>query len=212
MARAWAGSTRPSACSPTQRTVRPRVRLAWALAFAAVAFVGQPPAAQGQTFGANDAPFLNLVGDLEGPAGFGDVYDRVPFLPPAALDAMTIGQVLHYQRDILEDGTVSSAVARYQFLHDTLVALVDRLDLHEDLVFDGEVQTYLARHLMARCGFYDPNVDVGPLGDCLAGIWAALPVLTGPSMGRSAYEGIAGNKALVTPETVRQVLADRFSW
>jgi len=189
-----------------------RPRGLWALVAAAALALCAPHVAGAQTFGANDAPFLNLVGDLEGPAGFGDVYDGVPFLPPAALDAMTIGQVLHYQRDILEDGTVSSAVARYQFLHDTLVALVDRLDLHEDLVFDGEVQTYLARHLMAGCGFYEPSVEVDALGDCLAGIWAALPLLSGPEAGRSVYEGIAGNKALIDPETVRQVLADRFAW
>lgn len=165
-----------------------------------------------QDFGANDAPFLNLVGDVEGPRGFGDVYGGAPFFPEKALDTMTIGQVLAYQRDLRAAGTVSSAVARYQFIHTTLSSLVDRLELDTNLVFDGEVQTYLARHMMRDCGFYDRTTPLPALGDCLAHVWAALPLLSGPYAGRSAYHGIAGNAALLDPSTVRTVLMNRFSW
>jgi len=74
------------------------------------------------------------------------------------------------------------------------------------------VQTFLARALMAECGFYDTNRDLLALGDCLAGVWAALPVVSGPGRGRSAYAEDGLNRALVAPETVLAVLDSRFVW
>lgn len=171
-----------------------------------------PIGAYAQSFGANDAPFLNMVGDLEGPRGFGDIYGAAPFFPEQPLDTMTLEEVLSYQRDLRSAGTVSSAVARYQFIHTTLSGLVERLDLDTGLVFDGEVQTYLARHMMHDCGFYERSTPTPALGDCLAKIWAALPLMTGPYAGRSAYQGIAGNNALIDPASVRTVLDARFAW
>jgi hypothetical protein len=163
-------------------------------------------------FGANDVDFLNMMGDLEAPDGFGDVFGGVPALPSEALEAMTIGEVLDYQRRIQALGTQSSAVGRYQFIHDTLARLVNELGISPDLVFDGEVRTFLARVRMSDCGFYDPATPSGALGNCLAGTWAALPLLEGPRRGQSAYEGDGLNHALVNPATVVAVLDSRFTW
>lgn len=166
----------------------------------------------GAGFGANDVDFLNMMGNVEGPDGFGDVFLSVPLLPPERLEEMTVGEVLAYQRQIRALGTASSAVGRYQFIHVTLQRLVVELGVSPDLVFDSEVQTFLARALMADCGFYEPTRASSVLADCLAGVWAALPVVTGPRRGLSAYAEDGFNRALVAPEAVLAVLDSRFVW
>ena len=45
--------------------------------------------------------------------------------------------------------------------------------------------------------------------NCLAGIWAALPLVSGPNQGRSAHHGVAGNRALTRPQTVLALLAGK---
>ena len=163
-------------------------------------------------FGANDVAFLNLMGDLEGPRGFGTVSDFVPLLPESALTDMTLHDVLAYQRRIRALGTISSAVGRYQFIYPTLLRLVSDQGISETLIFDEEVQTYLARYLMHDCGFYDRHTDLLTLGNCLAGVWAALPLVSGPMRGQSAYAGDGINRAFATPEVVLNVLEQRFDW
>jgi hypothetical protein len=176
------------------------------------ALLGGADPTMAQSYGANDAAFLNLVGDLEGPGGFNTVYNGAPIAPPKPIDTMTIAEILAYQEDLRAAGTQSSAVARYQIIYDTLSEAVDTLDLHTGLVFDSEIQTYMARHFMDRCGFYDPETPIPALGDCLARVWAALPLFTGPYAGRSAYEGIGDNKALTSVGRVQTVLENRFRW
>ncbi|TQM89979.1 hypothetical protein [Roseinatronobacter monicus] len=170
-------------------------------------------ARDGQTsFAANDVEFLNLMGNLEGPRGFGTISDFAPALPDRPLTEMTLAEVLDYQREIRALGTISSAVGRYQFIYLTLRDLVETHGISDSLVFDGEVQTYLARFLMHQCGFFDhatPNVQ---LANCLAGVWAALPLVSGPERGQSAYAADGVNKAFTTPETVLDVLGRRFEW
>ncbi|TQM90100.1 hypothetical protein BD293_4020 [Roseinatronobacter monicus] len=100
----------------------------------------------------------------------------------------------------------------YQFIYLTLRDLVETHGISDSLVFDGEVQTYLARFLMHQCGFFDhatPNVQ---LANCLAGVWAALPLVSGPERGQSAYAADGINKAFAAPETVLDVLGRRFKW
>lgn len=170
-------------------------------------------ARDGQTsFAANDVEFLNLMGNLEGPRGFGTISDFAPALPGRPLTEMTLAEVLDYQREIRAMGTVSSAVGRYQFIYLTLRDLVETHGISDNLVFDGEVQTYLARFLMHHCGFYDPATPEGQLANCLAGVWAALPLVSGPERGQSAYAADGVNKAFTAPETVLDVLGRRFAW
>lgn len=182
-------------------------------AFGAVLILAAAPAAAEQGgFTANDVDFLNMMGNLEGPRGFGTVSDFVRTAPPAEIDEMRIGDVLSWQRAIRARGVQSSAVGRYQFIHVTLLEIVQDHGISADMVFDGEVQTFLARLLMDACGFYDPDTPIDTLGNCLAGRWAALPRLAGPGAGRSAYHGDGLNHHLVSAETFRNVLQNRFLW
>lgn len=163
-------------------------------------------------FAANDVGFLNLMGNLEGPLGFGTISGFAPALPDRPLTEMTLAEVLEYQREIRAMGTISSAVGRYQFIYLTLRDLVETHGISDSLIFDAEVQTYLARFLMHQCGFFDratPNVQ---LANCLAGVWAALPLVGGPGRGQSAYAADGVNKALTTPAIVLDILDRRFQW
>ncbi|WP_142079400.1 hypothetical protein [Roseinatronobacter monicus] len=164
------------------------------------------------SFAANDVEFLNLMGNLEGPRGFGTVTDFAPALPARPLTEMTLAEVLVYQREIRSMGTISSAVGRYQFIYLTLRDLVETHDISDALVFDAEVQTYLARFLMHQCGFYARDTPVLQLGNCLASVWAALPLVSGPLRGESAYSEDGINKAFVSPDVVIEVLRSRFEW
>jgi len=172
-----------------------------------------PHASDGRTsFAANDVEFLNLMGNLEGPRGFGTISDFAPALPDRPLTEMTLAEVLDYQREIRALGTISSAVGRYQFIYLTLRDLVETHGISDNLIFDGEVQTYLARFLMHQCGFFDRATTDMRLANCLAGVWAALPLVSGPERGQSAYAADGVNKAFTTPETVLDVLGRRFEW
>lgn len=163
-------------------------------------------------FAANDVEFLNLMGNLEGPRGFGTVSDFAPVLPNAPLTTMTLAEVLEYQREIRAVGTISSAVGRYQFIYLTLRDLIENQGISEILIFDAEIQTYLARFLMHNCGFYDRATPVLQLGNCLAGVWAALPLVSGSSKGKSVYAADGVNRALVSPDVLIDILSRRFEW
>ncbi|MGY6535547.1 MAG: hypothetical protein ACXIVG_09410 [Pararhodobacter sp.] len=167
----------------------------------------------GQTsFAANDVAFLNLMGDVEAPRGFDTVSGFAPVPPPLPLTEMTLEEVLRYQERIRAMGTVSSAVGRYQFIYPTLRRLVDELGISGNLRFDAEVQTYLARFLMHDCGFFERQTPLPELGNCLAGVWAALPLVSGPRIGQSVYADDGINRALVAPEVVIEILSRRFEW
>ncbi|MCE6958763.1 hypothetical protein LAZ40_06840 [Cereibacter sphaeroides] len=170
------------------------------------------PSVAGGRFAANDTDFLNLMGNHEGYRGYGTVSDYAPVLPDREVERMTIGEILAYQERIRAMGTRSSAVGRYQFIHETLSDLVEEEEVSPNLVFDEEVQTYLARFLMEDCGFYDTEAEIAALGNCLAGRWAALPMLSGPQKGLSAHEGDGLNHASIAPETFLAVLESRFTW
>lgn len=184
------------------------------LALLALAFTVTLAGASGDRgrFSANDVDFLNLMGNLEGPRGFGTVTDFAPALPPAELDEMQIRDVMAWQRTIRSMGAKSSAAGRYQFIYPTLSSVVEEHGISDELVFDSEIQTYLARLLMADCGFYEVDTPVDHLGNCLAGRWAALPLLQGPGAGRSAYDGDGLNRHLVSTAVFRGVLESRFRW
>lgn len=166
----------------------------------------------GYGFSANDVDFLNLMGNLEAPDGFGMVSGFAPVLPRQELETMTIGAVLDYQRKIRAMGTASSAVGRYQFIYTTLEQVVRENGISQEIIFDEEIQTYLARILMAKCGFYDMATPTNRLGNCLAGRWASLPLLSGTGAGKSAYDGDGLNHHLVGSAQFAQVLEDRFTW
>ncbi|MXX91181.1 MAG: glycoside hydrolase family 104 protein [Boseongicola sp. SB0677_bin_26] len=183
----------------------PSLRLA--RAFRSVLFwillAANPAAAQSGT----TTDLLALVRALEAPRGYDDYERRIRLAPPKPLTAMTLDEVLSWQSRVRDSGAPSTASGGYQIIRPTLARLVRQHGLDRDALFDPAMQDRLARLLVAECGDPGPPSRHPVVADCLAGIWAALPLATGARRGQSAYRDVAGNRALTDPDTVLAVLA-----
>jgi hypothetical protein len=147
---------------------------------------------------------LNLIGKFEGPRGYTDYYRGNKHPPPAPLTSMTVAEVLEWQRSI-RTKTVSTAAGRYQFIYKTLDSLVRQGVAKPSDRFNARTQDKLARHLMREAGYRD-GVSSERVANNLAGIWAALPRVSGAGAGLSHYHNVAGNKAAITAESYMQFL------
>ena len=141
------------------------------------------------------AAILEYVARIEAPAGYNTVHSMAPEPTPKPLVEMRLAEVMDWQKHI-RPHAVSTAVGRYQFIHATLVRLTAALMIDTDRLFDARLQDALANRLLDECGYGQRPVVA--FANCLAGIWAALPMVAGPRAGRSAWHGAAGNRALVT--------------
>lgn len=160
--------------------------------------------------GVLDRPFLELMGAVEGPNGYNQITLATRMRPELPITQMTIRQVIEFQRAVRLSGASSSAMGRYQFTYQTLKGMVETLGIDDQLPFDAITQDALARLEMRRCGFYEPIIQDTKVANCLAAVWAALPLVTGANAGRSRYHGLAGNKSLVTKAEFLDALRKRF--
>ncbi|MCY3872708.1 MAG: hypothetical protein OXF88_00265 [Rhodobacteraceae bacterium] len=142
------------------------------------------------------AVILDFIARYEAPGGYDQAHTAVPETSPQPLTAMTIREVLTWQKQI-RPRAVSTAVGRYQIIHDTLTRLVETYGIDPEQRFDPATQDRLGRLLLDECGYGTRRKHA--FANCLARTWAALPLVSGPSAGRSAWHGIAGNRALVSP-------------
>jgi hypothetical protein len=157
-----------------------------------------------------DMPLLELIGTVEGPDGYDDITQSTSLRPPIPITRMTLREVMKFQDLIVSSGSNSSAMGRYQFIRSTLAGLVDDLGLDEDVLFDRRTQDYLARRELIRCGFYERSRPDTRVANCLARTWAALPVVSGPNVGMSHYDGKAGNQARASVSEFMDVVSLRF--
>ena len=137
-----------------------------------------------------------------GAAGYDAVQLGARVKPPAPPTRMTLAEIHAWI-----DATPGQphAIGRYQFIPPTLRRSADRLDLPRDTRFSPAVQDRLADLLLGDAGLDrmlagEMQLETFMLN--LAKIWAGLPV---PS-GRSYYEGIAGNKAVLSYESYRAAM------
>jgi len=89
------------------------------------------------------------------------------------------------------------AIGRYQFIPSTLKSLMTRIGAKPSERFSPELQNRLAAELLEDAGqgaFLSGQLSQTGFMNNLAKIWAGLPT----SSGVSFYEGIAGNKAVIT--------------
>ena len=156
-----------------------------------------------------DRYFLELLGFAEGRDGYDDVTNLALRSPSKAITSMTINEVLEYQRLLRRVGSRSSAMGRYQFVYKTLRYLTRIHDIDRTLLFDRQMQDRLTRLEMIRCGFYEMDTDIGSLGNCLARVWAGLPLLTGKNRGRSRYWATGINRAQISPLVFEAILRQR---
>ncbi|WP_321363541.1 hypothetical protein [uncultured Celeribacter sp.] len=143
---------------------------------------------------------LGLIGGVEAPQGYNQVYGGSKIATPKPLTQMTVGEVLDWQRQSIAAGSASSAAGRYQFLRKTLNDLVNAGYARKSDLFTPELQDRLAVALMERRGLSDyqsGRITETQFANNLAREWASLPVVTGSSAGSSYYAGDGLNKALV---------------
>ncbi|WP_299083402.1 hypothetical protein [uncultured Ruegeria sp.] len=160
--------------------------------------------ATGQAMACTERTMLDFIGSLEAPEGYDQVFSRVSVQPPRPITAMTVDEVLEWQ-SLASRTSVSSAAGRYQVIRATLQGLVDQGVVARNEPFDSALQDRIGTHLLRQTG-YRNGVASPVVANRVAGIWAALPLVSGPGQGYSAYEGYAGNHSLVTAETYLDVL------
>lgn len=149
---------------------------------------------------------LDLIGSIEAPQGYGQVYSGSVIRPPRPLTVMTVREVRDWQRQSVAAGSISSAAGRYQIIGDTMDSLISQGVLDPNDRFDAGAQDRAGRALLEARGYSNGETS-NAVGNALAREWASLPLLSGPGAGRSAYEGIAGNHALIDAESFAAFLA-----
>ena len=157
----------------------------------------------GTTVQAKDQSLLSFIRHYEAGGSYDRYYTGITTPPPKPLTAMTVGEVMEWQSSLR--GVKSTASGGYQFIRKTLATLVAKNRIDKRAPFDAAMQDRLARLLIDDCAEARGRGDK-PFANCLAGIWAALPLVSGPNRGKSAHHGIAGNKALTTPNRVLAVI------
>lgn len=111
---------------------------------------------------------------------------------------MTIEQVMQWQRGYIARGNESSAVGKYQFIQDTLRNTVKELGISLTDKFTPELQDRMAEHLLKKRGLDDykaGKISKEEFANRLSQEWAGLPMVSGPKVGRSYYDGDGLNKS-----------------
>lgn len=172
-----------------------------------------PRPAQRTTSGKVDVPGLKqLIGSIEAPQGYNQVYGGSRIQPPRPLETMTVDEVLDWQNRSVRAGSASTASGRYQIIRGTLKGLRDQGHVSGSDRFDARTQDRLADVLLERRGlskYQSGQISAERFANNLAQEWASLPVVTGNRRGQSHYHGDGLNKALTTPERVLSRLGVR---
>lgn len=152
---------------------------------------------------------LDAIAQAEG-AGYNTVYGGSRIQPPRALTAMTVGEVLEWQKESVAAGSISSAAGRYQVIRATLEGSVAAGVVALSDTFNGETQDKIATYLLAQRGlnrFVANQISSEAFGNAIAREWASFPVITTQTRdgrtinpGDSYYSGVAGNKSRISVE------------
>lgn len=119
--------------------------------------------------------------------------------------AMPIEKVLKWQSDYVKQGSVSSAVGKYQILDTTLKGLIRELDVDTRQLFDQSMQDRMAAALIERRGaeaYVNGELTQEKFAANLAKEWASLPRVIGKHAEDSYYSSDGLNKSLVSVEEV----------
>jgi conjugal transfer mating pair stabilization protein TraG len=164
-----------------------------------------PPALiQGNVTGGRAGAVLDLIAAAESQGNYnawrGNATQR-----DVDLSALSVNEVRALQAELVRS-TGGSAIGRYQILDDTLGSLATRLGLSGDERFTPALQDRLALQLAQDAGldrWLEGRLSDGQFATNLSQIWAGLPT---DEMNRSAYEGIAGNRAALKYDAMRASL------
>jgi muramidase (phage lysozyme) len=143
------------------------------------------------------AELLNTIAEVESKNNY-NAYFGNPDNASIQFTSMTVGEVLVWQEQFIEQGNPSSAVGRYQFIDSTLRGLVRELTIDENSKFDESLQDRLAVALLERRGvreYVENKMSREAFAHSLSQEWAALPRAIGENPEQSYYAGDGLNKA-----------------
>ncbi|WP_299749836.1 hypothetical protein [uncultured Tateyamaria sp.] len=167
-----------------------------------LAFVVIPDRAIAGPVTANSEQVRAFIRHYEATSDYDLYHPGMKRAPPRPLTQMTVGEVMAWQKS--QGDVISTASGAYQIIQRTLRGLVNKHGIDRNALFDRQMQDHLADLLLLECKARRNNVV--RYGNCIAYIWAALPLLSGPNTGKSAYDGIAGNRALTTTKNFMTLL------
>jgi hypothetical protein len=146
---------------------------------------------------------LSLIASVEAPTmQYNAVHHSARNRPPALPTQMTIAQIRKW---IEKTPGQQHAIGRYQIIPSTLSALAAKHQIAPNRVFDKSLQDLFALSLLADAEYADflsGKLQHEKFMDNLAKIWAAFPL----SNGKSAYDGVAGNKAQISRQEFERKL------
>ena len=106
----------------------------------------------GKAYGCTESEMLDLIGSLEAPEGYDQVYGGVKLAPPRPITSMRVYEVIEWQREASRTA-VSSAAGRYQVIRATLERMVERGVVHKNERFSPGVQDRIGRFLLRETGY-----------------------------------------------------------
>lgn len=107
---------------------------------------------------------------------------------------MTTGELFAW---IEETPNQFHAIGRYQFIPDTLAYLADAEKLDRSQLFSKELQDQFALRLLNDAGwtkFQSREMSRSAFMNRIVYVWAGFPL----ESGKSTYDGVAGNRAVIT--------------
>lgn len=153
------------------------------------------------------ARLLSLIASVEAPErGYDAVHHRARVMPPALPSNMTLQEIFDW---IKRTPNQHHAIGRYQIIPDTLADLVRSNGIDLSRRFDPELQDHLAMVLLERAGYNKFNAGLmghATFMDAIARVWAGLPLANG----KSAYQGVAGNRAVISRHAYQSAMRKIF--
>ena len=122
----------------------------------------------------------------------------------ASLVRMTLQEVLNYQAGMVSRGHASTAVGKYQITRDTLEEFAKKAGVSMEEKFTPFIQDKIAAKILDEAGytkFAKGEISRDTFTNNVARRWAAMPSTTG----KSFYDGIAGNKSLISLQNAQQL-------
>lgn len=119
--------------------------------------------------------------------------------------AMSVKDVLTWQKEFVAQGNPSSAVGRYQFIDTTLAELIDTLRIDPSTLFDQNLQDTLAITLLEKRGLHEymqQQITRDQFAHNLSKEWAALPKVIGDNPEQSYYENDGLNSARLSIDEI----------
>ena len=151
----------------------------------------------------SEVEFLDFIWSLESKWNYNAIY-WVDNQSEINFTQMTLSEILDYQTSHVSKWNYSAAIWKYQFIHKTLVELIEKYWFSMDQKFDEEFQDKIALIKMHDRGLWEYYAGKKPAGDFaleLAKEWAAFPI---ESTGKSYYNDDGVNKS--------QIWYDQFIW